>query len=202
MEEKSLDQLNSHLEEVLEDVYQMTKDFMNTETFSHYSQFLSVLTPSGLLGAFREKTEQKKLRKFLETKIYRNMSFDEIGFNLIHIAKDLSETQAEIQKRVSKDDEKYYGNVELIIETLEKCMNSWQEISPKVAMEVLTLANGTEFQLGPQVEFEMQIEYAKMDLPPKYNRIKKSIKQAQNGSGCMIIIVIALTTFLSACSVL
>lgn len=202
MENKSLDQLNLHINEVLENVRQMTNDFMNTETFSHYYLLLGVLTPTGLLSAIRENSEQKKLRKFLETKIYRNMSFDEIGFYLVDIAKDLSQTQVEIQKIVSKENEKYYGNVERIIVALEKCKKSWYEISPKVAMEVLTLSNGTTFQLNPQVEYEMQLEFVKMDLPPKYNRIKKSIKQTQSGKGCMIIIAITLTVFLSACSLI
>lgn len=198
MEEKTLEELNLHIKEVLDEIQQMTKDFSNLDTFSHYNQALGALTPTGLLGALRENAEQNKLMKYLKTKIYKDMSFDEIGDKIVEMAGDLSKNQIEVQKKTSPSDECYYGNVKLIVDALEKCRNAWEAISPKVAMEELTRRDGSKFQLGPQIEYWMQCELVKMDLPKDYNRIKKSVEQVQNGGGCMVLIAILMATALLA----
>lgn len=206
MEEKTLEQLNRHIETVLDEVRQMTNDFSNLDSFSHYNELLGVLTPTGLLGGLRENAEKKKLRKYLETKIYKGMSFDEIGDKLADIAEDLSKTQIEVQKITKQTDECYYGNVKAIIDTLLICRDKWQAISPKVAMEELTRSDGSKIQLGPSVEYWMQCEFAKMDLPKEYDKISKRVEQVQSGSesgsGCMVLIAISLASLLAACSMI
>lgn len=202
MDDKSLEQLNLHIRKVIDEVSQMTIDFGNLDTFAHYNQFLNALAPSGLLGALRENAEHKRLMKYLNTKIYKGMSFDEIGHKLVEIAEDLSKTQIEVQKQTKPSDECYYGNVKSIIEALEACRNAWESISPKVAMEELTRSDGEKIQLGPQIEYWIQCELVKMDLPKEYDRIKKSVSQVQNGTGCMVIIAISMASLLAACSML
>ena len=64
MAEKTLEELNLHINKLLAEVQQMTKDFSNLDSFSHYNQLISALSPTGLLGALRENAEQKKLMKF------------------------------------------------------------------------------------------------------------------------------------------
>lgn len=203
MEERTLEELNLHIKEVLDEIQQMTKDFSNLDAFSHYNQLLGVLTPTGLLGALRENAEQKKLMKYLKTKIYKGMSFDEIGDKIVEMAEDLSKNQIEVQKKTSPSDECYYGNVKHIVDALEKCRDAWEAISPKVAMEELTRSDGVKIQLGPQIEYWMQCELVKMDLPKDYDRIKRSVKQVQSGGGCMVLIAISMATgLLAACSIL
>ena len=202
MEEKTLEQLNRHIETVLDEVRQMTKDFSNFDTFSHYNQFLGVLTPTGLLGALRENAEQKKLMKFLKTKIYKDMSFDEIGDKLVDISEDLAKNQIKVQKLANQTDECYFGNVKAIIATLSACKDSWRAISPQVANEELTKSDVAKMALGPQVEYWMECEFVKMDLPKEYDRIKKSVKQVQSGSGCMVLIAVSLASLLAACSMI
>lgn len=202
MEEKRLEELNLHITTVLNEVHQMTKDFSCIDSFSHYNSLAGVLAPAGLFGALRENAEQKKLMKYLSTKIYKDMSFDEIGYKIADIAEDLSNTQIEVQKITSTTDDCYFGNVRLIINALEKCKAAWEAISPKVAMEELKCKDGTTLQLGPQIEYWMQCEFVKMDIPKEYDRIKKSIKKAQNGSGCIFTMLIFITSFLAACSML
>lgn len=202
MEEKTIELLNRHIDRVLDEVRQMTKDFPNLDTFSHYNQFLGILTPTGLLGALRENAEQKKLMRYLKTKIYKDMSFDEIGNKLVDISKDLSKTQIEVQKLVKQTDECYFGNVKAIIDTLSACKDNWIAISPKVANEELTRNDGVKISLGPQVEYWMECEFIKMDLPKEYDRIKKNVKQVQSGSGCMVLIAISLASLLAACSMI
>ena len=202
MEEKSLEQLNLHITNVIDEVNQMTKDFGNLDKFSHYNQFVGVLAPSGILGALREKAEQKRLREYLNTKIYKEMSFDEIGYKIVDIATDLSKTQIEVQKLTQPSDNCYYENVKLIIDSLDACRKAWESISPKVAMEELTRSDGNTIQLGPQVEYWIQCELIKMDLPNEYNKIKKNVSKVQKGEGCMVIIAISLASLLAACSML
>lgn len=197
---EDLTALIKHIEEVLKEVSQMTNDFSNTKTFSHYNTLSMALAPYGILGALREKSEQKKLRKFLETKIYKNMSFDEIGDRLVELARDLCESQAKVQHIISSEDEAYYGNVRRIIDNLEVCYKKWFDISPKVAMEELHYANGDTIQLGPQIEYWMQLEYIKMDLPEEYKRITKAVKKVQKGgSGCVILLFLLSSSLLTAC---
>lgn len=204
MAEKTLEELNLHINKLLAEVQQMTKDFSNLDSFSHYNQLISALSPTGLLGALRENAEQKKLMKFLQTKIYKEMSFDEIGVKIAIIAEDLSMTQVEVQKKTKPSDDCYYGNVRLIVNALEKCKDAWEAISPAVAMEELKRKDGSTLVLGPQVEYWIQLELIKMDLPQEYERIKKSVKKAENGgSGCMVILALATATgLLAACSIL
>lgn len=200
---EELNELKSHIDNVLKDVKQMADDFINQKEFSHYNSFLGAIAPTGILGSLREKSEQKKLRKFLETKIYKDMSFDQIGYKLVTIATDLCNTQIKIQKLLQKEDEDYYGYAVKIIDEMELCRNRWFNISPKVAMESLTLADGTKIQWGPQVEYEMQSEYIKMDLPdePKYKTLKKEVEKAEKGStGCLVLLMILSSSFLVACS--
>lgn len=202
MEEKRLEELNLHINTVLNEIHQMTKDLSRIDSFSHYNTLTGALAPAGLFGALRENAEQKKLMQYLSTKIYKDMSFDEIGYKIVEFAEDLANTQVEVQKNVSTTDDCYYGNVKSIIDALEKCKKTWEAISPKVAMEELKCKDGTTLQLGPQIEYWMQCEFVKMDIPKEYDRIKKSIKKAQDGSGCIFTILILITSFLAACSML
>ena len=203
MEENNIEVLNAQINEILDDVRLMARDFSTKETFSHYSTLLGVLTPGGLLGGIRENAERKKLFKFLDTKIYRDMSFDEIGFKLIEIAEDVCDKQIQFQKLTSQSDPRYFDNVKSIIDTLEKCRKRWGEIAPNVLMEELKLKNGSTIQLGPQVEFEMQSEYIKMDLPDDYKKYHKKVKQLQKGPTCSVILFIFIAaTVLAACSLL
>lgn len=56
---EDLTALIKHIEEVLKEVSQMTNDFSNTKTFSHYNTLSMALAPYWILGALREKSEQK-----------------------------------------------------------------------------------------------------------------------------------------------
>jgi len=204
MAEHTLEELNQHIEEGLVEIRKMTADFPSIERFSHYNELLAVVTPTGILGSIRENHQNKKLYKYLSTKIYKGMSFDEIGMLLTEAAEDLSNTQVKVQKLTTPSDPCYYDNVKKIIDTLAECRTEWIKIAPEVTKEELTRASdGAKFFLDPQVEHWMNCEYIKMDLPQDYNEIKRSVDRVKGGNGCMVIILIAISaTILAACSVL
>lgn len=199
-EDKTIEELNQHITDVLEDVEQMTKDFASLDTFSHYNQFLGALTPTGILGAIRENVEQNRLKKYLETKIYRDMTFREIGYKLVDITQDLVETQNEIKKRATTTEEGHPENIAKIFRTLMDCRKAWVAISPKVAEETLTLTNGDEIQLGPRIEVLMWDEFAKMDASNLDSATVAMIQKesGMGGMGCMVIIAIALANLLAS----
>ena len=203
MDSIKINELNHYIHDIIDDIRVMARDFSNKETFSHYSTLLGVITPTGLLGAIRENVEQKKLMKFLSTKIYRDMSFDELGFHLVRRAMDVCEKQSQLQKLTSPSNPLYYENVKLIIDSFEDCRKKWEGIAPKVLMEELKLTDGDTIQLGPQIEFETQSQYLMMDLPDEYKKYHKIVKRLQRGPACSVILIIFIAAItLAACSIL
>lgn len=198
------DQLNNYIKDGVTILQKMVNDFPSITRFSHYSQFAAVLTPSGLLGSLREGIQNKKLMRYLGTKIYNGMAYDELGDFVQQAAEDLSKAQILIQKMVSPSDPMYYGNAKCIMDVCLKYLAEWKEIAPEVYKEEVTLNNGDKVNLGDQIEFWVQEKLVNMELPEgEYKDVKANVKAVVNGNGCMVFIGIILTTsLLAACSLL
>jgi hypothetical protein len=202
--EYTLDQLNSYIKEGVALLQKMANDFPNIKRFSHYSQFAAVLTPSGLLGSLREGIQNKKLARYLGTKIYNGMAYNELGDYVQQAAEDLSKAQIKVQKMVSPSDAIYYGNAKSIMDVCLKYLAEWKEIAPEVYKEEVTLNTGDKVNLGDQIEFWTQKELVNMELPEgEYKEVKSNVKAVVCGSGCMVFIGIVLaSSFLAACTLL
>ncbi|MBR3713452.1 MAG: hypothetical protein IKP73_06425 [Bacteroidales bacterium] len=197
MEEKTANELMQYMDDVLNEVRQMRKDLSTLDTFSHYNQFVGALMPTGILGAIREGIENKKLQKYLSTKIYKDMSYDEIGYKIVDIARDLSETHAKVQKMIPKEDKNYDGYASNIVEVLSDCLATWKQISPEVAMEEITQSDGKTIQLGPTMLHKLYKEFDKMDTP-SYFLVKEILRKIEHPRiwdndvvlGCGVLILI------------
>ena len=202
--EYTLDQLNSYIKEGVALLEKMANDFPNIERFSHYSQLAAALTPIGLLGSLREGIQNKKLARYLGTKIYNGMAYDELGDFVQQAAVDLSKAQIKVQKMVSPSDAIYYGNAKSIMDVCLKYLTEWKGIAPEVYKEEVTLNTGNKVNLGDQIEFWTQKELVNMELPEgEYKEIKANVKAIVGGSGCMVFIGIVLaTSLLAACTLL
>ena len=203
--EYTLEELNNYIKDGVEMIQKMANDFPCLTRFSHYSQFAAVLTPAGLLGSLRESIQTKRLMKYLDTKIYNNMSYDSLGFYMANAAENLSKAQAKVQKMVTPANPVYFENVRAIIDSLLKYHTEWKEVAPEVYGEELTLKSGEKFYLGIQMEYEMHKFFTQMELPEgEYKEIQKNVKNADNeGSGCMVFIGSILTaSLMTACSLL
>lgn len=194
--EENKETLNLFIKNKLEELNMMANDFTKVERFGHYNSLLEAALPGGLLGSIRESVQEKKFDKYLKTPIYNGLGFAEIGVSLIQYAQELCEAQKKIQGIVPKSDSCYYGNVETIIETVNRCQKEWVSIAPKVANEAIEDKDGSTFSMGPQVEYEINLEYVKMDLPEKYNSIKKTVNQA--GKGCVVPVLLVVGSSLLA----
>lgn len=67
--EYTLDQLNTYIKNGVAILQNMADDFPNITRFSHFSQLAFLAAPAGILGGLREGIQNKKLRKYLSTKI-------------------------------------------------------------------------------------------------------------------------------------
>lgn len=201
--EYTLDQLNTYIKDAVAILQKMTNDFPSITRFSHYSQFAAVLTPGGLLGSLREGIQNKKLKRYLGTKIYNGMAYDELGDFVQQAAVELSKAQIKVQKMVSPLDPMYYGNAKSIMDVCLKYLAEWKEIAPEVQNEEVTLNSGDNVNLGDQIEFWVQKELVNMELPEgEYKEVKANVKAIVNGSGCMVFFAIILTaSLLAACSI-
>lgn len=200
----TLNQLNSYIKEGVALLQKMVSDFPNIKRFSHYSHFVAVLTPSGLLGSLREDIQNKKLARYLGTKIYNGMAYDELGDFVQQAAEDLSKAQIKIQKMVSPSDAIYYGNAKIIMDVCLKYLAEWKEIAPEVYKEEVTLNTGDKVNLGDQIEYWTQKELVNMELPEgEYKEVKSNVKTIDGGSGCVVFIGIVLaSSLLAACTLL
>lgn len=200
----NVDELNLYIKMGVKKLNNMASDFTKIERFSHYNELMAVLTPCGISGSIRENAQQKKLKKYLEKKIYHNRTYDNLGFFMLGAAENLVTAQERIQKKVAKSNPIYWNNVRIIIDALLKYNNEWKDIAPEVYAEELTLKDGTTFQLGFQLEYEMHKELMRMEFPKgEYNQIKKNVKNIGNGMGCMTLIAISfIGTMLASCVIL
>ena len=200
--EYTLDQLNAYIKDGVAVLQKMTNDFPSIKRFSHYNQFAAVLTPGGLLGSLREGIQNKKLMRYLGTKIYNGMAYDGLGDFIQQAAEDLSKAQIKVQKMISPSDPMYYGNAKSIMDVCLKYLVEWKEIAPEVYKEEVTLNTGDKVNLGAQIEFWVQEELVNMELPEdEYQEVKDNVKTVIKGSGCMVFVGIVLgTSLLAACS--
>ena len=203
--EYSLDMLNIHIRTGVKILERMASDFPNLKRFSHYSQFAEVLTPTGLLGAIREKIQDKRLRGFLSTKIYNNMSYDLLGCYMAEAAEDLSNAQIKVQQMIDKSNPLFYDNARAITDALIKYHKEWKAIAPNVYLIGIPLEDGEKVGLGAQLEYETHRQIVRMELPKgEYEQIKSHVRYVDNaGKGCMVVIAITFaSSLLAACTLL
>ena len=75
MEERNLDALQQEFESKLQEIRTLTLGLNSVERFSHHSKsIVTAFSLIGITGAIRESAEQKKLQKFLDTKIYNGIT--------------------------------------------------------------------------------------------------------------------------------
>ena len=133
--------IQHHIDEVLKELDQMFSVLAQTKRFSPTSKLRYLVNPqagavggiiNGLLEGKADEREAKKINKFVNTNIYKEFNFFDLGHNLINISSDLCESQANLQYLIDKGDPNYFGNVRLIIDKINACLKKWEKISPKM----------------------------------------------------------------------
>lgn len=150
--------------------------------------FQSSIRWSGIIGAVQEVRESKKFAKLLDKTFYKDYTFvTYIGY-IITSAEKLIEKQKEVQKLVSAEDERYYGNVRLIAQSIISNMEAWHHYSPDMAEAVMEDEDGGKHTFFEFFDEETKKLITQLDLPPE---MRPTPKPPQN-SGCLGTIIFAI----------
>lgn len=200
----SEDELRNYIKAGIDKLYEVDNELKGVENYSFRNKVLMTLTQPTVFNGLRENAEQKKLRQYLSKKIYRSLSYDEIGEYLLDCAEKLSTAQAMLQRKIGKVSDDYYKYASLIIKTLKACHNKWKSISEDTYNSEVTRASDQfTYAIGPQHWYWIEKEFIKMDIPSEYSYVISDVNHVSNNKGCMIYALIALgTTLLAACSLL
>lgn len=161
------------------------------DTVSHLSQS-KIQWQGGIFGAIREAKENKRLVKLLNEPIVGELSYYRYAFHLIDTAEKLSALIAEYQKLADKESDDYFAPVELAIDSTYKAINCWYNLSPDMANAPLTIGDEKDVALAPTVNAFVKEEFAKIEVPEKYNDLLKS-KSSDSNSGCFGTLLLLLS---------
>lgn len=168
MEERNLDALQQEFESKLQEIRTLTLGLNGVERFSHHSKsIVTAFSLIGITGAIRESAEQKKLQKFLDTKIYNGMDYEGVARHIGNISKQLANLQQQIQQQNSNND-----NIAKMVKALDDCYNAWYRISPAVADEELRTPNGGTDTLSNMARYVIRKPFNELDVPKQYEYMK------------------------------
>ena len=135
---------------------------------------------SGLLDLFSDKYERQRIEAFLAERIYHDLTYRELGNRIFEMAKAVCGLQRQRQQSMRQDAPFFYENIDKIVGALEGCLLQYRNILPKAWQYVMTLADGTETEIGRYYETLVNGEIIKMDIPEQYRYIIKNVRKNQS----------------------
>lgn len=191
---ETLETLTQEILDKLSELDNMSNRLLSLPSVTHKSQ-AKIQWYGGIPGLIKESREEKRLIKLINEPIINGMSFFQLAYKIIEETEYLVERQLRIQQLLSKDDERYYGLVIDIFNVIEKVISSWNNYSPDMAQEPISIKGEKDlFALGPTVRFHTTVSIKKMDLPESiYSRYKtreEIDKILSNNSGCFGIVLL------------
>ena len=194
-----INKLTSEIMEEVNEINQITDALLLFEPVSHKSQ-AKIQWNGGVIGAIKEHKEEKKLYEILNTKLYKDFSFYNIAMLIITKAEILTKYQLKIQQLINIKDNAYYENNELIIETINTCINAWYRFSPDAAEAKITMGEEKDVALNPTVRYHTNKAFAKLNLQEEYNYINEKAQKdnlVNQGSGCLGLILLFIVSSFS-----
>ena len=152
---------------------------------------LSKVQWTGLIGAVQEYRVGNRLEKMINAPLYKDWSFYQFGFHIAQTSEKIVESIVEIQKTISKEDERYYGIVRSSLPIIMETVNSWYNYSPDMAEAELTIAGQKNVSLGPSIKAWVKDDFAKLDLPDELKSLQKS--NDSGGGGCFGMLLMLLS---------
>lgn len=167
------------------------------EPVSHLSSSKIQFT-GGILGAIQDVKEGNRLEKLINAPIYKDFSFCKFAYHIMAECERLVDKQLEVQKLTSPDNPMYYGNVELIMYSIQYSYDAWYNYSPDMASANITINDVENVDLNLSVRHYTKEDIDKLDLPPKYKSHNETKSQEkENSGGCLGIIILLVAGTIS-----
>lgn len=131
----TVEELDAEIHKICDSLVEEANAISQLAPVSHRSKS-RIRFEGGIFGAIREHREGKRLDKLMNIPIYKDWNFCDYAFHLIDTAETLVQKQLEIQRILTEDDARYYGNVDLIRSCVTTARNAWYEYSPDMAMDI------------------------------------------------------------------
>lgn len=165
---------------------------------SHISQ-AKIQWVGGIPGAIKEIRKNKRLEKLMNEPIYQGKSFYQLAFYIINQTDSIVEDQKTLQGLISKEDDNYYGLVNLISNTVAKAIGAWYSYSPDMANASITVGDEKNVALYPSVTGWTKDALKTLDLPQELEGLRKEEKKESAGClGALVVMLLASTSIIGA----
>lgn len=191
----------------MSNVIQMTNEIKSICTeLKRASDAISLLEPvsfikkdrlfsNGIIELIDEYRGHRKLKKLIEISIYKDFTILTFSEFIISEAQKLVELQLNIQSILSKDDQLYFENVELIFITVANTLKQWLDYCPEMEEIGYEEANTDFYTYTRQRVWD---ELKRMDHPEREEELVKDIGTVEKEQkGCINMLFIFLILGLS-----
>lgn len=180
-----IEEINAEILKVCNDLIEEAQIISKLAPVSHLSTS-KIQFQGGILGSIREYRESKRLEKLINVPICNGWTFYTYTYHLIHTAQELVKKQLEIQNATTVDDECYFGNVKLVVLSIETAHKAWFEYSPDMAWGI---NDKNDVVLAVSVNTNINNELRKLDLPEELSYLKK---ETSNNGDCLGVLLLFL----------
>ena len=189
--EQNIEQLNSELKEHIGHLLDESNAVSKLERISYQSKS-RISWNGGIIGAIVEHKEEKRIVNILNTVIYNDIKYIDFPNYIYKIVKSCVLIQQQIQSLIDKENDYYYGNVELLKSASKSCISSWSNFSDVAFLRIKK--DGTSIY----IDFENAInnEFQSIDKPKIVNKV---VQDYDSRSGCLgiALIIIFVASILS-----
>lgn len=182
-----VENLNIEIQSICNDLMEEAQTIAQLPSVSHLSKS-KLQFSGGILGGIQEYREGKRLEKLMNAPICKGWTFYTYAFHLIDTAEDLVKKQIEVQNATTEDDDCYFGNVKLIVSSINVAHKAWFEYSPDMAWEGINVGDTKNVALELSVDTYTKEEFRKLHLP---DGMSFPVEQQGNG-GCLSFIIMLL----------
>lgn len=170
------------------------QSIMLLEPVSHLSKGI-IRWHGGVIGSIQEYRETKRGVKMMNEPFFKDWTYYSYGYRLYQAAQELVKLQLQIQQTYSPEEDLYYANTRLIVDTLISAREAWKHYSPDLYTAVFSFNGGDEGSWGLSVEDEINKKILEMDLP---SELKSLIEGQMDNGGCLGVLLLFLMLPLSA----
>ena len=182
-----IEDINAEIQKKCNDLIEEAEAIAKLPSVSHLSKS-KVQFSGGIIGGIQEYREGKRLKKLMNTPICKEWTFYTYAFHLIEAAEELVKKQLEVQSTTTEDDDCYFGNVKLIVSSINVAHKAWFEYSPDMAWEGINVGDTKNVALELSVDTYTKEEFRKLHLP---DGMSFPVEQQGNG-GCLSFIIMLL----------
>lgn len=182
-----VEKLNIEIQSICNDLMEETQTIAQLPSVSHLSKS-KLQFSGGILGGIQEYREGKRLEKLMNAPICKGWTFYTYAFHLIDTAEDLVKKQIDVQNATTEDEDCYFGNVKLIVSSINVAHKAWFEYSPDMAWEGINVGDTKNVALELSVDTYTKEEFRKLHLP---DGMSFPVEQQGNG-GCLSFIIMLL----------